>query len=125
MVETYRCTFCELELETILHLLWDCSVTKNVWLAIEEWLIMKKIVPNDFKLTLKLVILGYAHSACVNNVLMTVKYYIYRYKCMNNTPNGVGAISTVVHYIAKERAAAKYSDTLTKFSQKWNKLANL
>ena len=42
MVETYRCTFCELELETILHLLWDCSVTKNVWLAIEEWLIMKK-----------------------------------------------------------------------------------
>ena len=125
MVETYRCTFCELELETILHLLWDCSVTKNVWLAIEEWLIMKKIVPNDFKLTLKLVILGYAHSACVNNVLMTVKYYIYRCKCMNNTPNGVEAISTVVHYIAKERAAAKYSDTLTKFSQKWNKLANL
>ena len=53
MVETYRCTFCELELKTILHLLWDCCVTKNVWLAIKEWLIMKKIVPNDIKLTLK------------------------------------------------------------------------
>ena len=32
------------------------------------------------------------------------------------TPNGVGAIATVVHYIAKERAATKYLDSLTKFS---------
>ena len=56
---------------------------------------------------------------------MAVIYYIYRSKCMNDTPNGLGVITTVIHYIAKERAAAKYSDRLTKFSQKWNKLANM
>ena len=121
LVDSLRCSFCELEKETVIHLLWECHVSKNVWLAVQDWMVKKKSVPNDFKFDLKTIILGYSNNACINNIIMIVKYYIYRNKCLNLVPTGISAIVNIHNYIAKEHAAALYSDKIRKYELKWNK----
>ena len=32
------CSFCNLEIETIYHLLWDCTITQKLWRDIFKWL---------------------------------------------------------------------------------------
>ena len=121
LVDSLRCSFCELEKETVIHLLWECHVSKNVWLAVQDWMLKKKSVPNDFKFDLKTIILGYSNNVCINNIIMIVKYYIYRNKCLNLIPTGISAIVNIHNYIAKEHAAALYSDKIRKYELKWNK----
>ena len=56
---------------------------------------------------------------------MIVKYYIYRNKCLNLIPTGISAIVNIYNYIAKEHAAALYSDKIRKYELKWNKFIKM
>ncbi len=38
MVNTDQCTFCNVEIETIKHLFWDCSTAKHLWNQVVQWL---------------------------------------------------------------------------------------
>ena len=37
-VDNDRCTFCGLETETIIHVLFNCNKVKDFWLAMKNWL---------------------------------------------------------------------------------------
>ena len=38
LVDSLCYSFCELEKETVIHLLWECHVSKNVWLVMQDWM---------------------------------------------------------------------------------------
>ena len=49
-------TFCDQELETVIHLLTQCTVTKSIWVALRKWLSRK--CSNPIYLTDDQIILG-------------------------------------------------------------------
>ena len=86
-----KCTFCELYTESILHLFYDCSIIKTLWLKIDQ------VLKNTGRLTTDLcckdVILGYKlnenmkSNIFINNVLLHVKFYIWKCKCIDVIPS--------------------------------------
>ena len=87
-----RCTFCNRELETIKHLLWDCNVTKTfyrdiktllfekwpnfIWIHSLEWLLFGEI--------------GKSHNNSQRIIILLLIRYIYNRKACRQLPNVEG-----------------------------------
>ena len=71
-IESPRCTFCEMYSESIHHLFYDCIISNNVWLSIQDaW---KNI--NDIKINLG-----------AYNIILGYKIHIHKESCINNAVN--------------------------------------
>ena len=44
-IDNDLCSFCQREEESLIHLLWTCTVTSHFWEAFKEWLIRDKAFP--------------------------------------------------------------------------------
>ena len=79
------CTFCKTHVETTVHLLWDCSITKVVFFKL-SWLRSFHIY---IELSEKLVLFGLESGGKVSNfskfILLYAKYYIYCSRCNNHS----------------------------------------
>ena len=82
------CTFCETEVETSAHLLYECRcVIQKVWKSLAKWL--KYYTNKVIEFNLQLIILNNFQdtskkdnvSAFVNTCILMVKHYIYVKKC--------------------------------------------
>ena len=114
-----RCTFCEINKETISHLFWECHHVKSIWLQVED-LINEKINEN-LDLNQTSVILGNADfdlNLPVNHILLIIKYYIYVCRCKEKMPNFDGAIKSIhksieiEKHVNRERCIAKWGNFL-------------
>ncbi len=38
MVDTDKSTFCNVEVETVKHLFWDCPTAKHFWNQVTQWI---------------------------------------------------------------------------------------
>lgn len=91
MIESQKCTFCNLYRETIIHVFFDCVETKNIWYKIQTSL--AKIDSRVVKLTRKDVILGYdlekisPSNMLINNVILHVKAYLWKCKVLFLNPS--------------------------------------
>ena len=72
------CIFCKTHVETTVHLLWDCSITKDFFKSFLSWLRSFHIY---IELSEKLFLFGLESGKKVSNVskfiLLYAKYYIY------------------------------------------------
>ena len=79
LTNTATCSFCLLQIETIEHLFWECTIVKNLWLKLDDWL--SEIDINANFNDLKMTILGnpdLPHS--INHISLMKKQYIYKTK---------------------------------------------
>ena len=79
-----RCTFCNLEMENILHLFWECKKVKSLWLQIFDWMTENlniNIAPCD-----KYIILNQGHLL-IDSIVIISKYFIYKCRCEDKELN--------------------------------------
>jgi hypothetical protein len=82
-IESMRCTFCNLQSETIVHLFFECTCVIAIWTYIVD--ILRAIGYENVSLTCKDVVLGYEfekHASFsnhkeINNVILYVKSFIW------------------------------------------------
>ena len=114
--QTKNCTFCQIHIETMEHLLWDCMVTKNLWLRTIEWL--KTLNFNIPIQTSKQIILGdNQQNTCLEHIKLIVKEYIYN--CQINEVEPV--YNTLINIIKSKINIEKYHSERNKLEKKWGK----
>ena len=94
-----RCCFCEFNRETILHLLYDCHISKTFWLQLRDWLRNA----HDINLSINSgdVILGRPIVEKFKELLTIFgKYYIYCCK-LNNTLPSLPSFLPILEYRIK------------------------
>jgi hypothetical protein len=91
--ETELCTFCTETKESLVHIFCECNYVRKFWLAIGNFL---KICGVSLPFNAKDIILGLTeHSSAqgtINNVLITLKYYIYVCRCKYRALNLEGGL---------------------------------
>ena len=83
-----RCTFCELQNETIEHILFECNVTRHFWFDFIQW--WKQYSGETIILNLKDVLFGYQYQKppkLLNNIILQAKKFIYKSKLHLTHPN--------------------------------------
>ena len=88
-VISYKCTFCHLQEETILHLLYECMCVRNLWFRVQD--ILDRVKSTNIKLTSFDVLFGFnmcdTNEYVINNVILHIKFYIWKSKSKFIAPN--------------------------------------
>ena len=103
------CQFCQVESETIQHLLYDWQITQVFWQSFRNW--WKTSTKKEITLSAQDVILGYDFKECpktINYFILTAKYFIYKSKVKDNKPLFENFISVLrkEYYSDQERYKA-------------------
>ena len=123
--ETELCTFCSEVRENIFHIFWECNVTQNFWFSIIDWIRNYDIF---LPFSAKEVILGvsedFVNSKTVNNILLLLKYYIYKCRCKSVLPTKYGGIEYLKYWITIEKYSVCFLTPTQKIKmdQKWQLL---
>ena len=120
------CTFCETEVETSAHLLYECRcVIQKVWKSLAKWL--KYYTNKVIEFNLQLIILNNFQdtskkdnvSAFVNTCILMAKQYIYVKKCQKGQLSFM-EITTKIHQLyIDEKEIVKQLNIQLKHNRKW------
>ncbi len=107
--ETELCTFCSETKETLYHIFWECNVVKNFWLFIKNWLNeLGILIPFNAKELIFGVNENHLYRNMINNVLLFLKYYIYKCRCKNINPCFNGGIEYLKYCIKIDKHSTYY-----------------
>ncbi len=88
VVQSDKCTFCNVEIETPLHILWYCQTAAHLWSQLSSW--CQNYANRTLNLTLKRVIfcrITENPKYCVNTICLIAMQYIYSARCLKSLPN--------------------------------------
>ena len=118
VVATPKCTFCNTNEETVMHLLCECSYVNRIWQIVMQYLAERKC---EFIFSDSDIIF---HSAdrpqAIHSIVLLVKQYIYSKRCKNERPKSVEIKFIVNEHIQLEKYNAKISGKYTKHVKKWS-----
>ena len=127
MIESPLCTFCLKEDESLEHLLFHCTITKNFWLAFSSWISEQNIYMET--LTLINLLFGVFNDnkyfAILNHFILIAKYFIYKCKWTKTKPTLRVFFEKIKLVYHMERKIAKRNDRLQKHYKKWEKILPL
>ena len=120
------CSFCELEVESIEHLIYDCLHIKIFWFRYKSWLSKKTNNMIDFNVSKTELILGKANckNRLVNLVYLVAKQYIYSCRCRGVFPRLIECINRLKDVKDSELYNAKYGEKYNECKQFWDWLEN-
>ena len=124
LVQDNLCTFCHLENETIIHLLYECELVKKLWDEIQAWLAIN--ASTDLKLSPSNIILGdfTTPNILVNLITLLCKRYIFLCKSNNQLPVLSGLLGFLkFNYLVDKGICLKRSRIDSLFNR-WEKLTN-
>ena len=124
--ENDRCDLCNLSSETIQHLLWECTISKSLWLQFGQWW-NNQNTNISFTLSMKSVLYGHFlntdsfQSSLLNHLILITKKYIFDKKKQKTLSlNELIAIFTETKKI--EYTVAKMTQKLHLYYRKWEKI---
>ena len=96
------CDFCNSYIETLEHLFWECGVSRNIWIQVNDNLRLSHKFDN-FNIDLKTIMLGYINENenfifGINIFIVLIKKYIFNCKIHNKILSFEG----VKNYIKNE-----------------------
>ena len=109
--------------ETIIHLFWECQISRFFWNRIEDFLETKglNVAVNYEIISLGMPLLKH-DNIIINFILILAKYFIFTSKYKKVIPN----INHFYQYIYKrqevEKIIALKKDKLVSHNKKWSKL---
>ena len=97
LIDNNLCSFCQREEESLIHLLWTCTVTSRFWKDFKEWLIHDKAFPTlDMSPSL---VVGLKPQLMQNYFLFLVaRYYIWTCRKCSKCPKIEGFHPFLSHY---------------------------
>ena len=84
IVESHDCTFCNTDIETVEHLLWECNYVQLFWKELLKLLREKCTHCDRFAFSKELVIFGLKENVMLDNaidfIILFAKFFIYKCK---------------------------------------------
>ena len=115
ILDSNSCTFCNNEVETCIHLFYDCVKVKPIWIHIKK----------EFKLTFEVsdlilnnIVDNPKHME--NCIVLIAKYYIYKTRCLKEQISVMSCTNYIKNYIAIEEQIAKENNKLGLHTIKWS-----
>ena len=125
ITDTFKCTFCNEEDETIQHLLFSCKYTELFWKEIIKWLKRFQILLNPFVETSILFgILKHKHFKLINHLIIIGKQVIYTCRYRKIIPNFQLFLSNIRRITEIEINIAQRRGALDNYYMKWNNIVN-
>ena len=125
ITDTFKCTFCNEEDETIQHLLFSCKYTELFWKEIIKWLKRFQILLNSFVETSILFgILKHKHFKLINHLIIIGKQVIYTCRYRKIIPNFQLFLSNIRRITEIEINIAQRRGALDNYYMKWNNIVN-
>ena len=114
------CTFCKIEYETTLHVMYHCTKVKPIWQALQRW--FKYHFNMLVECSESLVILNNykgQHAKLINTIILIAKQYIYAQKCANEQLNFAQITQKVHNMYLDEKFISKKKNAQHKNNVKW------
>ena len=107
------CAFCNEEEETILHILWECTLVCRIWTQLFSWIHDNTEINIAF--TPKDILFG------VENLTLFViaKQYLYSCRCQEVIPNFNHLMERIKEVISIEKYIAVKKNKLDIHNRKW------
>ena len=122
-VDTEYCTFCNMHVETVVHVLWECTTAQHLWNNVKQWVSQK--TGKNVVFTLDNVILNNVTKNpidSINMICLIVKQYIYSSRCLKIIPNFQNLKQKIIEYHNVEKYLAMSKGKLEKHNKKWKNL---
>ena len=122
IVQTPLCSLCKQEKETVIHLLYQCHVTRQLWCSLSCWLQGVLRLPSLEPVAAMLGSwdLENETNVLLNHLMLLFKYFIYRFRNMNTSVN----IFHLQHFILSvqkvEQKITFRNNRLTHHFSKWD-----
>ena len=114
------CDFCNMNVETIQHLFWECNQVQIFWNSFKNFVTNAHI---PMQLTFETVSFGFCENTnedkLKNYILFYAKYYIFLNKCHKTIPSCEMFKPYLKQKINIEKELALMNDKLQKFELKW------
>ena len=120
--ETDLCSFCEINRESIPHLLVRCPVVQPVWEAVKEMCTQMTHTPlpvEEIKEHAKTLILNDLEQPSHRSIAMSAKQYIYRQRCLKKRISKTEFKSIVHTNINAEKYYAQLNGKIPQFVKRW------
>ena len=127
IVESDRCTFCELERETLKHLLFECKYVQSLWTQLVEFL-QQNYCNQILNLSISTVIFNKMvdiKGHVVNFVCLIAKQYVYRKRCQKDIPSFVELKRMILSIQNVEKYIAVKNNKLSTHLKKWGNPVDL
>lgn len=90
-IEMVPCSFCESQSEDTDHIFFLCNFSKLFWISLQDWLIEKEVVADNFVFSLHHILFGVPQDCCVNsfllnNIVILAKYFIHKCRFFKSPP---------------------------------------
>ena len=127
--ETELCTFCTGTKESLLHLFWECTYTNNFWFSLVN--ILESCGLNMQYINAPNIILGITNPLDPDNtnnqVILILKYYLYKCRCLGDKPSINGGIKYLKYCIKIEKTTINFLSSTQKeyICKKWLPFENL
>ena len=119
--DTDKCSFCKSETESLIHLFWDCTIVKEFWNKVRNWIkehITSKTIINLTQLTC----LGFVQNTSnilLHHVLLIARHYIYCCRLKTTLPTCKIFENIVQMTNGIEKANASKTKTQEMYNKKW------
>ena len=123
------CVFCNRNIETLIHLFWDCYFVNTFWKDLVKLLQEKCAHCDIFNLCQELVIFGstkkiYTDKA-MDSIILYAKMYVYKCKLQEKMPQLEHFMPELKYRTSVEKILAIKSSKLSVFNEKWKLYSNI
>ena len=117
------CLQCNDQVETLCHLFWECKFAHKFWLDLEELLVTNCYNCARFKFNLELVVFGTSKNIitdkAIDFLILFAKFYIYKCRFLDTTPNCLSFISCLKNRLRIERTLSLKRNKYIQFQMLW------
>ena len=124
LIESPLCTFCNDQIETTTHLLFECSVTNEVVNKFFDWCENNQIVINHDVNNFLMNRISERKTHIVNFAAVVLKQFVYKMRCSKRIPNFHQFLVEIESQHLMEYVSAKRKCKLTKHIMRWNPIIN-
>lgn len=120
-VDSEKCTFCQGEIEKLIHLFWDCPKTQSFWISLNSWLEICQVIVKEKPLqpdtALGLKPDSSKYKLQINFCCLNAKYYIWLCRLKECDPK----LNNFLRYLRYIQELENNSNT-TASQKKWEPL---
>lgn len=120
ITDTDRCTFCEIEYETIEHLFFICPISKRFWVQLTCW--YEAMTDSEINLEYKQILLNQyfeRKTTILDTIILMAKQYIFRCRTLQKELNFFNFKTEMFQVCRIERRIAIKNHKEKKFRKKW------
>ena len=124
--DTNLCTFCNEEVETHIHLFWECTFTAQIWDRLFNWI--NHVSQTNINFTLKQIMLGIEdpnNFSVYNTIFIITKQFLYSSRCYEEIPIFEKLQVKIKEMYQVEKYIASKRNKLNFHNQKWDSFRNM